>query len=250
MEKVRLFDQNGAMLWDYGSLWGINGSAGGDVNGDGELEFAVGLNGGGGIRLLNDQGRELWSKLAGNVWHVEIANPGEGAPGKIIHSDAGGAVTIRDGSGAVTLTCRPAGYVSSFGLIRWAGEPQPGHLILTGKDALLLFDLNGHQTARLEAPGREINTPESISGTPVCFSSRRCFQATLMDYDLWDRSVLYLHDQTGKLSFREVFDRRCGAVGTMPAAPGAKGESLLVGCTGEVWTYGNVGGRIPSAARD
>jgi hypothetical protein len=74
-------------------------------------------------------------------------------------------------------------------------------------------------------------------------------QATLIGYRLWDRSVLYLHDQTGKLSFLEVFNHRCGAVGTMPAAPGSTDESLLVGCTGEVWKYDSLGGKMAATAR-
>ena len=250
MEKVRLFDQNGAMLWDYGSFWGINGSAGGDVNGDGKLAFAVGLNGGGGIRLLDMQGHELWSKFAGNVWHVEVAPAGEHPAGEIIHSNADGALTVRNGSGEVLLTCRPTDYVSSFGLTRWASEPQPRHLMIPAKDVIIVIDLRGHQTAQLEAPGCVGDTMSSATGTPVCFSSRRCYQATLVGYSLWDRSVLYLNDQTGKIAYREVFDHRCAAVGTIPATPGSKDDSLLVGCAGEVWKYGSVGGRVSTTARD
>jgi len=250
LEGVRLFDQNGAVLWDYGSFWGINGSAGGDVNGDGKLEFAVGLNGGGGIRLLDMQGHELWSKFAGNVWHVEVAPAGEHPAGEIIHSNADGALTVRNGSGEVLLTCRPTDYVSSFGLTRWASEPQPRHLMIPAKDVIIVIDLRGHQTAQLEAPGCVGDTMSSATGTPVCFSSRRCYQATLVGYSLWDRSVLYLNDQTGKIAYREVFDHRCAAVGTIPATPGSKDDSLLVGCAGEVWKYGSVGGRVSTTARD
>ena len=246
--EARLFDQNGAVLWRYRRMWGINDAAGGALDGAGRLEFAVGVNLGG-VRLLDQQGRELWRTNAGSAHHLELASSTEGAPGRIIHSDWG-ALTIRKASGEVVLTCHPVNYVDLFSLIRWAGEQQPRHLVFPGREVLVITDLNGHQTARLRAPGCEENVVHSISGTPVCFTSRRCYQATLIRYSLWDRSVLYLHDQSGKLSFREVFDRRCGAVGTMPAASASKDESLLVGCTGEVWKYDNAGGRLPAAARD
>jgi hypothetical protein len=56
----------------------------------------------------------------------------------------------------------------------------------------------------------------------------------MVDYTNWDRSVLYLNDQTGKIAYREVFAHQCRAVGAIPEATG---ESLLVGCGGEVWKY-------------
>ena len=204
------------------------------------MEFAVALNGWGGVRLLSAQGDELWSMSAGNVWHVEIANPDQGAPGNIINSDAGGALTIRNDLGEIVRTCHPTEYVGDFGLVRWASEPEPRHLVVPGKDVIVVLDLNGQQTAQLQAPGSVADSTDAVTGTPVCFSSGRCYQATLVFYRLWDRSVLYLNDQTGKIAYREVFEHRCAAVGTMPAAGGAKDESLLVGCSGQVWKYANL----------
>jgi hypothetical protein len=174
IEKVRVFDENGALRWDYGSFWGVNDSAAGDLHGEGKLEFAVGLNGGGGVRLLNADGRELWSKLASNVWHVEIASTDEGVA-EIIHSDASGALTIRNAAGEVLRTCRPAQYVSGFGLTRWASEPQQRHIIIPGQGVIMVLDLNGNRSAQLEAPGCSAATLGPITGTSVCFPSRGCY---------------------------------------------------------------------------
>jgi hypothetical protein len=160
--------------------------------------------------------------------------------GEIIHSEANGYLVIRSASGEVSLACRPTEYVGFFGLTRWASEVEPRHLIVPAKDVIVVLDLNGHQTARLEAPGSGARALVSIAGTYVRFSSGRCYQATLTDYPRWDRSVLYLNDQTGKIAYREVFEHRCAAVGTMPAAAGAEDESLLVGCNNEVWKYASL----------
>ena len=236
-EKVRVFDKHGALLWDYGSLWGIDDAAYGDVNGDGKWEVAVGLNGGGGVRLLDAKGRELWSKLAGNVWHVEVINAEEGRGGEIIHSDASGALTFRNGAGEVLLTFHPTQYVSSFGLTRWPTDHEPHHIIIPGQDVIEILDVDGHQIARLDAPRLSTGSLLSIAGTAVCFSNRRCYHATLVDYPLWDRSILYMNDLKGTIAYREVFEHRCAAVGAMPTASGSQDESLLVGCSSEVWKY-------------
>jgi hypothetical protein len=240
IEKVHVFDENGALRWEYGSFSGIDDSAAGDVNGDGVAEFAVGLNGGGGVRLLNAEGRELWRKREGNVWHVEIAYPKQGAPGVIIHSDARGTLTMRNGGGEVLARYRPARFVSDFALARWGNDARPRHLILAGEGVVLVLDLDGRQTAQLEAPGLHPKYFGFAASTPVCFSAVHCYFATLVDYASWDRSVLYLNDPAGKIAYREVFEQRCGAVGTIPAAPGTKDESLLVGCSGEVWKYASL----------
>ena len=52
----------------------VDDTAAGDVDGDGRLEFVVGFNGGGGVRLLDSTEKMRWRKPDGNVWHVEIAD--------------------------------------------------------------------------------------------------------------------------------------------------------------------------------
>jgi hypothetical protein len=104
LEKARLFNENGAMRWLYGSRWGIDGSAAGDLNGDGKLEIAVGLSSFGGIRLLKAEGRELWHTDAHPVLHGEIANAEGREPGAVIDSYEKEPVIIRDGRGEVLLT--------------------------------------------------------------------------------------------------------------------------------------------------
>jgi len=236
--KLHLFDENGGVRWDFGTFWvsGIDYAAAGDLYGNGKLEFVVGLNGAGGIYLLDENGREIWKKSGANVWHVEIASAEPGAEGRVVNSDAGGALTIRDPEGNVLQTFRPVQYVTSFGLARWANEPKARHLMVPDKDAIVFLDLNGQETARLEAPGCT-TMPHEILGVSICFSLRDCYQATLVNYKVWNRAVLYLDDLNGKLVYKEVFVRQCESLGTIPVALHKNAGNLLAGCGDEVFEY-------------
>jgi hypothetical protein len=55
-----------------------------------------------------------------------------------------------------------------------------------------------------------------------------------MNYSLWDRSVLFIHEIDGPLVYQEVLDENCGAI---LAVPSGDAEHLLVGCQGRVWEY-------------
>ncbi len=237
LENVRLFDGSGALEWQYSNSWGINGSAAGNLDGDGKLEFAVGLNGGGGLRLLDAKGHELWSKVAANVWHVEIASASEGTQGRIVNSDASGAVTVRDGKGNVISQFRPAKYVSSFELAKWGDDVQPRHLLIPDQGSIVVTDLEGHPAVRLEAPAETLYSLEQVVSVPVSFSPHRRYQATLVNYPDWSRSVLYLNDEAGKAAYREILGHSCGAVGTIPVSAGSGAKLLLLGCDAEVWSY-------------
>ena len=238
-EKLRLFDDNGIQRWSFGSsfMTGIDHTAAGDLFGNGQLEFVVGSNGASGIYLLDSNGTKIWTKAAGNVWHVEIVDAGAGSLGRIINSDARGALTIRDPSGTVLRTFHPVQYVSSFGLTRWQHELQVRHLVVPDKDVLLIMDLNGEQAAHLEAPDCAESAENEIFSTPVCFAHTQCYQATLLNYKLWNRAVLYLNEMNGKLAYQEIYGQSCGAVSTIPRAAARNSENLLVGCGDEVIQY-------------
>lgn len=76
---VALFNRAGQLVWKYGARSpGIDDAVAGQI--DGAEAVIVGLNGDGGLRRLDSQGKEVWQRPDGNVWHVEIAPPPTTAP--------------------------------------------------------------------------------------------------------------------------------------------------------------------------
>jgi len=122
-----LMDQTGRTLWTHGGLPGVNGMVAGDLDRDGTLDFVVGMNGGGGVKRLDTTGNVLWTQSDGNVWHVEIVD-GDGTP-EIVHSNAGGQLTLRNQYGKIIRQTRPSAYLSNFSLCNWPDEKGAAHLI-------------------------------------------------------------------------------------------------------------------------
>lgn len=62
--------------------------AAGDLGGDGQLEFVVGLNCGGGIHLLSADGKVLWKQPDVNVRRVAVVDiDGDERP-EILHNNS------------------------------------------------------------------------------------------------------------------------------------------------------------------
>ncbi len=60
-----------------------------------------------------------WQQPDGNVWHVEIVDTKGDGNLQIVHSNAGGQITIRDQDGKVLRQSKPGNYFSSFSVCRW-----------------------------------------------------------------------------------------------------------------------------------
>lgn len=57
---VALFDKDGRVRWHYGGWWsGVDDSAAADLSGKRTLSVIVGLNGSGGVVLLNERGKQV-----------------------------------------------------------------------------------------------------------------------------------------------------------------------------------------------
>lgn len=234
-EPMVVFGPDGKTRWSYGGYFssGVDDSASGDLYGDGGREFVVGFNGGAGIVLLDSNGKEVWRKPEGNVWHTEIAQVNADGRAEILHSDARGLLVARDATGNVNQTHRLETYVSQFALTSWKDDSTPDKVLMEGKDQFLISSLDGSLAARLPATllFRTVSPP---AGTTVNFGSSGRYFAVLMDYYFSHRSVLYLYDEKDNLGYQEVLDSGCDS---LLAQAGKSGETLLVGCEGIVWEY-------------
>jgi hypothetical protein len=236
---VILSDSSGREVWHYDGLSGVDDAAAGDLEGDGKMEVAVGMNGAGGIHLLDAEGKEIWSRPDGNVWHVEMLAGANRVPGRILNSNAGGQLVVRDHEGKVIRREKLNTYASAFTLVRWGEEPAATHVVVAGPDEVYVYTGDGAPVASFDAPAPTLY--DDIKATTVRFSPEAADFAVLRNYGRWNRSVLSINSAKGALAYREILGDDCDS---LAAIPGGGNEILLVGCRGRVWQYAPaLGGR-------
>ncbi len=232
--EARVMNIAGRLIWRYGGFSGVDDMASGDINNDGNPEFAVGFNGDGGIHLLNSQGKMLWKFSDGNVWHVEMADIYGNGQKMIVHSNAGGYITVRDVNGKVVSKNKPKPYFSDFSLIRWPKEHSPELLLLVEDNSLWIFNAKATQTVKFPAP--DSGSLGEGKGVIIAINRENSALATIVNYEIWHRSIIYLHDLTGSLLYEEVLPESCSCITKPPA--NYKGEnSILIGCENKVIEY-------------
>jgi len=235
MSGPSLIAPNGATLWIYqrDSMGiGADDAVPGELGPNHMPVVAVGMNGDGGVRLLDASGKQLWRQPDGNVWHIEIAPTPNG--NVIVHSNAGGCLTIRDLDGKILFRDDPEIYLAWFSLTPWADDPQPNHLIAADKDAFYIITLDGRTAARLPASLLQ-SISDQAHGIPVRFSTGPAFYAALVNHGLWNRSLLYIYDSTHTAVYTEILDQDCDALQTVSQPDGTQG--LLVGCNNKLLRY-------------
>lgn len=230
---VRMVDSDGKALWSYsGGTNGIDDAAEGTLGG--QPRIAVGLNGGGGVRLLGVDGKELWKQDDGNVWHVEIVSESPSSQSVILHSNARGEITQRDQWGKVLARYRPEVYLAHFSRTAWGEDPSRNKLIASDGDSTYVLTTTGKTLAKLPASDA-VAVQAQASGTPVQLEKGKVYYASLLRYELWDRSVLYVYSPANKLVYEEINDQDCGALYALPREHGA--EDLILGCDGHLRKY-------------
>jgi len=235
-QQVGLFDSEGRVAWRYGL--GVdpapNNMAAGDLDGDDRPEFAVGMNGEGGIRLLNQQGKEKWKQPDINVWHMEILDVDGDGKNEIVHSNVSGQVRIRDGDGKLLREIPAKTFVAAFSVCRWP-DANGGWALLNNNqlEGIQLMDFAGNALTKFFPPvkGRR------VYGTPVRLSASEKPYFALLVCDCVPRNDtrLFLYDADGEI----VFDKRLltprASLLTVPGDT-PETEKLLVGeSEGAVW---------------
>lgn len=238
-----LIDSDGVEIWKYGGLWGVDDMCAGDLDGDGELEFVVGFNGPGGIHLLNAQGKRLWREKGGNVWHVEIVDTTGNGSMHIVHSDASGAMTIRDVTGSIVKRSKPRPYFSDFSLCPWPTSTSRSYALLSEDEIIWLLDYDGSAVAQYPAPG--CGSLGHARGVPAKLEAVTAdYLAVIVDFGNWNSAIFYVYDSSGNLIFNEVIPESCPAITTL-RDDSTGTDTILVGGTGKIWSYRMAGNGTP-----
>jgi hypothetical protein len=234
-----LIDRNGNELWTYDGPDGVDDMCAGDLDGDGNLEFAVGFNGSGGIHLLDSEGNLLWQKDGGNIWHVEIVDTTGNGTMRIVHSDAAGTITVRDLSGSILNRSAPKSetnpYFSYFSLCPWPTSTNRLYALLSEDDAIWLFDYDGTVMAQYSAP--DCGTLGDAWGIPAKLKVMETgYMAFIVNFRRWDRAILYIYDPSETLIFKEVMPECCRAI-TAVSNEKTGTDMILIGGVDKIWSY-------------
>lgn len=253
-----LIDHNGNTLWSYENDGGVDDMASGDINGDGLDEFVIGFNGDRGICALDKNGKKIWETndmCTGNVWHVEIADTNRDGKPEILHSNAGGFLTIRDMKGKTVIPAKIMFYYKFsqelkkkdhiyfgfFSLCRLAEDSEIQKILLAEKDRTNIIDFNGNILYKLNAP--ESKNPISSFGLPVRLLPpyNKCF--AVISYNVTGirvspkkYSLLYIYNESNALIYQEILNEPCKAI-TAVSFDDSGSESLLVCGDGKIIKY-------------
>jgi hypothetical protein len=198
-----LLNQDGKLLWEINDEDGTDDMAAGDLNNDGKYEFVVGLNGSGGLSLYNDKGSRLWNvKNTGNIWQVGIVDINNDKNLEIIHSDAGGDLSIVDKNGKTIRKIEPAEYLGFFFI--YNPEHSTDHYIIQPSiDSFKLLDFKCKIIKTYDA--KDCNDFCDIYAKSLSFGKDSGSLIALLSYPKFDRSKLLIYDSQGNIKYEEVY---------------------------------------------
>lgn len=233
-----LLDENGKELWSYGGSKGLapDDSAAGDLDGNGEMEFAVGFNGGTGIHLLDSKGKKIWEKKDANVWHVEMADVSGHGPLQIVHSNAAGKLIVRDKDGNVLSEKKPEPYFSHFSLVHWPSQSSRSWPVVQDNELLWILNFEGGSLAKYYLP--KATKYAEVVAVPFMLRGDKQPGLAALVYGsyLSSGSNLYFYAADGRLLYHESSSEIWRSLLALPRVDGAE-DTLLVGGNGRVWQY-------------
>jgi hypothetical protein len=140
--QVSVIDHAGKLSWSQSAGMGLDGAHWGDLNGDGNDEMILGMNGFGGLEALSGDGKKLWSASLGNVWSQAIVPAAAHRPALVLATDASGSVNVFDGAGRRQNALRPEGgyYV---GMTAGVAESNSVQILAFSGNAVVAFDQAG-----------------------------------------------------------------------------------------------------------
>lgn len=237
-ENAILLDKSGSLLWSYSNRVGMDDSSPAEAGENGKTTFVVGLNGGGGIVLLDSQGKEIWRKSEMNAWHVESLDVDGDGRREILNSNARGELLVRNMNGDIENRYLAGYYVADFSLTRWGNESTRTHILVPatgfnadcGKKVLIVLDATGKIVATLDAtPG---DWARRAAAVPMRTKNGLFFAVT--ETGNLPRSVLSIYSAENRIVYREILGEFCSSLNTMHSG---SEDKLFLGCDSSVWEY-------------
>jgi hypothetical protein len=155
--QVSVIDHTGKEAWNQSVFMGLDGAHWGDLNGDGNDEVVLGMNGFGGLEVLSGDGKKLWSASMGNVWSQAIVPAASNRPALVLATDSSGSVNVFDAAGRRLNSLRPdGGYYAQ--MTAGVAESNTVQIIAFSGNAVEAFDQTGKAawtTTALPTTGRQ-----------------------------------------------------------------------------------------------
>jgi hypothetical protein len=140
--EVTVINRSGKILWNQSAGMGLDGAHWGDLNGDGNDEMVVGMNGFGGLKAFSGNGKKLWSTSLGNVWSQAIVPRATNGAALVLATDGSGSVNVFDASGQRLNALRPEGGYYT-GMAAGMTESNAVEILAFSGNAVVAFDLTG-----------------------------------------------------------------------------------------------------------
>lgn len=143
-KKVTVVDTNGMKLWEYPSLFGVNGAHWGDLDGDNNDEMIVGMNGSGGLHAVSCDGTKIWKVSMGNVWNQAVVAGHDLEHILVFATEAGGTIKVYDSNGQKVKTLQPLGKYYAQMTASLIDTNDDTQVIAMGSDGTVVaFDIMG-----------------------------------------------------------------------------------------------------------